>query len=118
MAMVMSVIFARAMMKLTKNKLQDRRIFNEHALADLQDEPRIFMVYAPATTGVMAEYPSWSVYNRRQRESVAHVTCNRPHEQKEEYSESHRVKLKRIYKINRRIDQIQKTKDHGKFFIQ
>ena len=48
-------------MKLTKNKFQDRRIFNPYGLADLQDEPKVFVDWSPQLIGRMSRSAKWAV---------------------------------------------------------
>ena len=71
------------MTRLTKNQLRDRRIFNEWYLAKLQDEPKVYLQYFPATNGTLAEYARWSIQEHGVNHEVGGTSVPRPREQKE-----------------------------------
>ena len=50
------------MPKLTKNQLRDRHIINTYNLANLQDEPKVWVTYTPSEIGRSMVVSGWSVH--------------------------------------------------------
>lgn len=72
------------MARLTKNQLQDRKIYNEWGLASLQDSPRIYMQYFPSTDGVTARYARWSIQQNEIGGEINGIAIARPSKQKKD----------------------------------
>ena len=50
------------MPRLTKNQLRDRKIYNAYELAELQDEPKVWVKYTPTDDSRSMTVSGWRVY--------------------------------------------------------
>lgn len=68
--------------RLTIKQLRDRKIYNEWYLAALQDSPKVYLEYHPATDGYLGQYARWS-FRQYTGGEITSAILNRPSEQKQ-----------------------------------
>ena len=73
------------MTRLTKTQLRGRKIYNEWHLAALQDEPKVYLLYSPATDGHIARYAQWSFRQNGRGGEIKGSTLHSPSKDKENY---------------------------------
>lgn len=74
------------MKRITKAHLEELGIFNPYGLAQTQPEPKVFIVYYIATSGLGSSYAQWVAYrpgHRIGRDGGKSFSIPRPREQKE-----------------------------------
>ena len=70
--------------RLTIKQLRDRKIYNEWHLAALQDSPRVYLEYYPATDGHLAQYACWPFREYKGGE-ITGAVLNQPSKQKQHH---------------------------------